>query len=346
MKTVVSVNEISEFEIKPKDQLIEWKQLVAKEMAERWSDERLWVIVECPVCSSHDSNNTFVKQGFSYAECAVCKTLYAQNRPSVEELNWWYTSSRSVESWQNTLLRSSAESREAKIIEPRANWILDGLSEYMPNCNLSTVTCTDISFFGKSLLEKIGQYVDGMQLTAAGITAKNEQYETGNVVKDPVLSINSFSGVQKTDVLIAIDVFERVPSIHQLLTQLERIVNPGGLVFATCPVSSGFEIQSLWDKSVTITQPDKLNLPSVKGLVDYISSSAAWDIMELSTPGMFDVELVHRAMIQFPDEPWPRSLHALLDGIDPNGVERFTEYLQSQLLSSFARIVLKRRDKK
>jgi hypothetical protein len=161
-----------------------------------------------------------------------------------------------------------------------------------------------------------------------------------------VLSINSFSGVQKTDVLIAIDVFERVPSIHQLLTQLERIVNPGGLVFATCPVSSGFEIQSLWDKSVTITQPDKLNLPSVKGLVDYISSSAAWDIMELSTPGMFDVELVRRAMSQFPDEPWPRSLHALVDGIDQNGMERFTEYLQSQLLSSFARIVLKRRDKK
>jgi len=39
MKTVVSVNEISEFEIKPKDVLGEWKKMVAEEMANRWQNK-------------------------------------------------------------------------------------------------------------------------------------------------------------------------------------------------------------------------------------------------------------------------------------------------------------------
>lgn len=344
MKTVVSVNEISEFEIKPKDVLVEWKIMVAEEMMSRWQNKSGWISVDCPICKSKEATPAFSKQDFNYVECSDCKTLYAQTRPSAKELNWWYTGSASVHSWQEKLLKLSATSRDEKIIEPRANWILDGISEYIPNAQSKKLTYTDISFFGKALTDKIAANAEGMQLTAAGITATNENYASKNISVDPVSSIDDLSTLKQTDVLVAIDVLERIPSIHDLFSQLGSIVNPGGLVFATCPVSSGFEIQSLWDKSATITQPDKLNLPSVKGLIDHISSTGKWEIMEFSTPGMFDVELVRRAMLQSPGEKWPRSLHALLDGIDQAGIERFTEYLQSQRLSSFARIVLRRRN--
>jgi hypothetical protein len=342
MKTVVSVNEISEFEIKPKDVLDKWKIMVAEEISSRWPGSKEWNTVSCPVCKNSASSPAFSKQGFAYVECNDCKTLYAQTRPSSKELSWWYKESQSVRSWQENLLKQSALSRSEKIIEPRANWILDGLSEYIPNLQLKNTSCTDISFFGNALLQKISEYAGEMQLTAAGITASNENYTAKNIQAAPITSIDDLSGLQPADVLVAIDVLERITSIHDFFAQLETVVKPGGLVFATCPVSSGFEIQSLWERSSTITQPDKLNLPSVNGLIKCISAASQWEIMELSTPGMFDVELVKRAMQQSNGENWPRSLHTLLDNIDASGVERLTEYLQSQRLSSFARIVLRR----
>lgn len=343
MKTVVSVNEISEFEIKPKDLLGEWKQMVTSEMADRWAGRDSWVSVSCPICKSEVAHKAFVKENFTYAECGNCKTLYAVDRPSIKELNNWYINSESVRYWQDILLRSSAASRETKIIVPRLNWILDGMAEYIPSLHYENIHCTDISFFGKPLLEKIAEEAKDIQLTAAGITAVNEKYTAENIFIQPVTSMDDLSALKPADVLIAIDVLERVPSIRDLFSQLEMLINPGGLVFATCPVSSGFEIQSLWDRSPSISLPDKLNLPSVKGLIDHFSSAFKWEILELSTPGMFDVELVRRVMMQMPEAGWPRVLHALVDNIDQTGMELFTEYLQSQRLSSFARIVLRRK---
>jgi hypothetical protein len=342
MKTVVSVNEISEFEIKPKTELKEWRKQVAQEIQKRWANQMGWVTVDCPVCKSNQSTPAFPKLGFQYVECDHCKTLYAQKRPPENEINWWYTESASVRYWQETLLKLSAASRETKIIEPRAHWILDGLSEYMPNRSLQDIVFTDISFFGQTLIEKISEISVGMQIVSAGITAGKETYSKKNIQVKTIPSLNNVTGLARTDVLVAIDLLERISNISDLLQQLETVVNQGGLVFATSPVSSGFEIQSLWGFSPSVIPPDKLNLPSVEGLIEMVSKSGKWKILELSTPGMFDVELVKQTMLQSPEINWPRSLHVLLDGMNQHGVELFTEYLQSQRLCSFARIVLQR----
>lgn len=342
MKTVVSVNEISEFEIKPKAELAQWKTSVAEEIQTRWSDKKNWVKVNCPVCSKNETAPAFAKSGFAYVECNHCKTLFAQERPSEKELNWWYKESASTAFWKKTLLRLSAASRDEKIIEPRANWIMDGLSEYLPGKSLADLTYTDISFFGKALIEKVAGYANGMKIFSAAVTDEEVLYDAQSVQKNHIGSLDDFSTLQPTQVLIAIDVLERISSIEHFLQQMESIVSPDGILFATCPVSSGFEIQSLWEKSPSVIPPDKLNLPSVKGLIDLFTASGKWKILELSTPGMFDVAMVKQTIAASPGEAWPRSLHALVDTIDQQGVGMFTEYLQSQRLSSFARIVLRR----
>lgn len=341
MKTVVSVNEISEFEIKPRAELAQWKNAVAEEIKTRWAGKKDWVKVDCPVCASSASNPAFDKSGFVYVECSNCKTLYAKERPSENELNWWYKESASTEFWTNKLLKLSAASRDEKIIEPRTNWIMDGLSEYLPGQSFSAIQYTDISFFGKALIEKVAGYAKGMKIVSAGLTDGDVDFEN-NVQKAGSRSLDDFSSLDKTNVLVAIDVLERISGISKFLGQVEDVVLPNGLLFATCPVSSGFEIQSLWEHSPSVIPPDKLNLPSVQGLIDLFTASGKWKILELSTPGMFDVEMVKQTIAQLPNEQWPRSLRALVDTISPQGVAMFTEYLQSQRLSSFARIVLRR----
>ena len=61
---------------------------------------------------------------------------------------------------------------------------------------------------------------------------------------------------------------------------------------------------------------------------------------------MFDIELVKTELSSNPDLKLPRAIYALLGGINKQGEGLFTEFLQSQRLSSFARIVLKRKNEK
>lgn len=342
MKTVVSVNEVAELEIKPQAELEQWKQLVKKEIESRWVTPELMHEVSCPVCNSKKQTLAFDKNGFQYVECTQCKSIYSKNRPDSVALYDWYTQSASVKFWQEKLLKLSAESRKAKIIEPRAHWILDGVSEYVQHAIGKKIALTDISFFGSVLVDTLDELSSDINITSAGILAGKEQYTSKRVTLKPLASIDQPGTLDKTDVLVAIDVLDRIQNIKAFFRELEDVINPEGIFFATCPVSSGFEIQSLWDRSPSVIPPDKLNLPSVQGLIDLFARSTKWEILELSTPGMFDVESVRQEMKKHSDVAWPRSLHALLDNINNQGAGLFTEYLQSQRLSSFARLVIRR----
>ena len=64
-----------------------------------------------------------------------------------------------------------------------------------------------------------------------------------------------------------------------------------------------------------------------------------FELLEFSTPGMFDVEIVRRAILSDPDADWPRSIRYLVENRDENALNALQEYLQRFRLSSFARIV-------
>lgn len=339
MKTIVSVNEIDELEIKPQSELEQWKKLVKDEIVSRWKYSTELYDVPCPVCNSEKNTHAFDKIGFKYVECNDCKAIFARTRPISSELHWWFTQSEPAKYWQDKLLKLSSESRQTKIIEPRAHWILDGIAEYISG---KEVQLTDISFFGGALVETLASFSENIQITSSGILADKENIVSGKINIAPLASIDNLTNLGKTNVLVAIDVLDRVGNIKRFFSELENVLKPGGILFATCPLSSGFEIQALWDKSPTISPPEKLNLPSIQGLIDFFSGSDRWEILELSTPGMFDIQSIKREMEKSKEGKWPRILHALLDNIDKHGTEQFTEYLQSQRLSSFSRIVIRR----
>lgn len=346
MKTVVSVNEISELEIKPQAELEQWKLLVASEIDEYWKNKNDFQSVLCPVCNGNENKHAFEKKGFVYVECSGCKTIFSKTRPTSTELHKWHLQSQAVTFWQEKLLKLSAASRKAKIVEPRAQWILDGISEYIKHEHGKEIQLTDISFFGGMLVDTLGELSKDIRITSAGILSGKEQYYSKKISVEPLDSMDNLGRLGKTDVLVAIDVLDRLHDIKKFFSDIENVVNPGGIFYATCPVSSGFEIQSLWDRSPSVIPPDKLNFPSIQGLINLFSVSDKWEILELSTPGMFDIESVRQEMKKHQEVQWPRSLHALLDNINKQGVGLFTEYLQSQRLSSFARLVLLRKDGK
>jgi Zn ribbon nucleic-acid-binding protein len=168
MKTIVSVNEISEFEIKPKNEIEKWKKIVSEEIAKIWSSKKDWVEISCPVCDKNEFISAFEKNGFQYVECNHCKTLYAKSRPNQIELKKWFTKSESVKYWEAELLAKSAGSRDAKIVEPRSQWIFDSLAEDIISSIEQKVNYLDISFFGKMLNQKIADKSNNFNIISAG----------------------------------------------------------------------------------------------------------------------------------------------------------------------------------
>ena len=57
---------------------------------------------------------------------------------------------RILKALESELLAKSAASRDAKIVEPRSQWIFDSLAEYSTSSLDQKVNYLDISFFGNS----------------------------------------------------------------------------------------------------------------------------------------------------------------------------------------------------
>lgn len=336
MKTVVSVQEIAELEIKPSTEVAEWRRLVAADIATRWSDRSGWIAVPCPACESDAARAAFERLGIAYTECTECGTLYAPRRPDESALRAWYRESAPARFWREHLLPASATARLEKIVRPRADWVLDGIAEYVPQGR----RLVDLSPHGRPLLDTIAEGAHGLtELVAAGVTADLEGVTTVRVRVRPT-GVAELPALGPTDVVVAVDVLDRAADPRALVSALERSVAPGGVVFATSPVC-GFEVQTLWERSPTVLPPDKLTIPTVQGLMQRFAAPV-WEVLELSTPGMFDVETVRQAIAADSSGPWPRAVRALVEASDTTGREAFVEFLQARRLTSFARLVARR----
>jgi len=338
MKTVVSVQEISELEIKPHSEVSEWRQLVESEIDTLSEHRSSWINVPCPCCSGDLASAAFTRIGIDYVECSSCGTVYAPERPGEDTLRYWYRDSAAARFWRKQILVASHDMRHQKIVLPRAQWVMDGIAEYVP----SATQLLDLSSNGRSLVDVILAETPKLKASVVGPAADLESKPDGRVSVEPT-PVDELVNLGPVDLVTALDTFDRAADFPALVNAVHDVLAPGGVLYATLLMASGFEIQSLWDRSPSVLPPDKLNLPTVNGLLQAFASPS-WEVLELSTPGMFDVEIVRRTIADLPDVPWPRVLRALVEETDTEKQQRFMEYLQSRRLSSFARLVVRRVD--
>jgi hypothetical protein len=334
MKTVVSVQEISELEIKPAAEVARWRELVAQELAVRWQYQQLPATAGCPCCGAREVAPAFVREGFEYGECGACGTLYALRRPSDAEIARWYRDSPPARFWREVLLSTAAGPRYEHLVLPRAQWVLDTIAEHAPGAS----SLLDVSVHGMPLLLEIARAGRLPRIVASGCTA---DLESSAAVAAARIEVGPAQHGAAFDVATANDILDRSSDLRGLVATLHGALRKGGLLFATLPLGSGFEVQTLWDRSRTILPPDKLNMASGKGLLK-LFAAPAWELLEFSTPGYFDAEIVYRALRESPAADWPRGVRTLLQDSTSESRARLAELLQASRLTSFARLVARR----
>ena len=306
MRTVVSVQDLVELEIKPEPLLAEFRALTASSVQEAFP-ERSLVPVGCPACDAEDAILAFTKLGLTYRECRRCDTLYVSPRPHARALEAYYRDSPAAAFWRDRVLAETGSARLEKLIAPRSDWVLEGLAEHARGER----TGVDLSANGAPLREMLSTH--GLRFADTG----------------------------PADFALAFDAFDRAADLPELIAALRAELRPHGLLFATVPSASGFEVQTLWERSDAVLPPDKLNVPSIEGLRRRFGPPE-WEILELSTPGMFDVHSVRREVQREPDLPWPRFVRSLALEADEEGRAAFQEFLQRTRRASFARLIARR----
>ena len=338
MKNIVIFDEFNEIDLKPSDLLHKYIQLTERDAASLLAKDPSLKECACPGCRGKDVRTAFLRFGLRYVECTRCRTLFVSPRPDDDVLEHYYRHSAARTFWREELSKMTRNKRREKIIKPRFEWISDTTREYLPGGS----NLVDIN------TDQYG-YIEAMAETK--LFRKKSLFNPYLPLDDKTLQgqIDIARGPFKealldgtADVVTAFEVADRTSDIETLFEKIHRLLKEDGLCFMTDILISGFDLQTLWDKAENIFPPDRLNVFSVEGF-KALFDRHRFECLEFSTPGILDVEIVKKAMELGPHLQVPRFTEYLLRNRDVATRQNFQEFLQQNLLSSYGRIVLRKK---
>lgn len=336
MKSVVRYDEYHEADLKPPPQFEEYVALVHQDVQRFFSADAL-LATDCPACRSGVRRAAFERFGLAYVECESCASLYVTPRPSERAVTAYYQQSTARRYWREELARCSAVKREEKIHAPRSEWVLDSIREYVPHA----AHIVDVGTSYQAQVRWLNAFLHLRQRTALIPWGCR-----GDDRAAPDLSVlTSFEECTafhaSADVVTLFEVVDRAPDVERLFGAVTALLRPGGVCFATSIVASGFDIQVLWQDAGNLFPPDRMNVLSIEGW-QALAARHGLECLEVSTPGLLDLEIVERAMRRHPAPSVPRVVEYLVRCRDADVKQAFQEFLQASRLSSYARFVMRK----
>ena len=330
---------MKEAEIRPKELHARLLELNRRDVERFFADRSGLVETACPACDSAEKSHAFTKLGFAYALCSRCESLYLSPRPTLATMDEFYRDAESVKFWASEFYRQTAESRRERMIRPRAQLAVRladafGLS--------SAASFADVGPGYGLFLEEVaatGRFATISGIEPASALAALCRAKGFTIVESLVETVAE--GVISADLLTCFEVLEHVTDSAEFLAGLRRCLKPGGILLATTLTVSGFDIQVLWERAKAVYPPHHANLLSLAGY-RRLFERCGFDLVELSTPGELDVDIVRNSLA---DEPLlPVSRFERLLSAAPEDVRRsFQDFLKRQGMSSHLRVVARLR---
>lgn len=243
--------------------------------------------IACPGCGKRDNKDIYRKMRMNFKRCAGCGSDYVSPRPAALELERFYAESKAMRFWREQSL-NLPEEKLANLHGPRVNWILDLADEFPQGDGLLADFETKYPFFIKRMREQ------GIFSTIAVINQR--LYERSCLLPEGVMEANDIEGIRgRVSVMTSFEGIERMFNPRDFFSIAGRCCKPGGLLLITTNTSSGFEFQVLGGDAPNINPINRMNLLSLEALKSLVEE-AGFEIIELSTPGRLDVELVRRVV--------------------------------------------------
>ncbi len=343
LRYVVVDEPLSEAEVHPPEsyrQLVELSVSSAAEIRERRD-------VDCPACGSPERQLAFDKAGYTYWSCRRCATLYVSPRPTGAQLDWYLHESPAARFRTREDYRQPLKRRALEVASHHGDWVL----ELLDQSHSRSGSVVDLHTRFPELFEYLRQQGLDSLITVDPLCPLPESLTAAGPAAPEAPGLRRLDSLaQLADgecrILTAFSTLEHLEDPAALARGAYRALAPGGLLALTTRSSSGLDVQVLWSRCPTIFPADHLNLLSVEG-VRTLLESAGFELLEISTPGQLDVELVARVLKENPEFESSRSgttrfLRYLLEqrGADARG--GLQQFLQQHLLSSHLRVIARK----
>lgn len=284
--------------------------------------------VGCPSCGSEGAYIGFYKQELHYSECRKCDTIYINPRPTPELLEDYYKNSEHYRYWASKIYPKTEKARRENIIKPRAKEVVRIAQKYKNSKGLLDIGAGYGTFCEE--VQKLNWFktVWAMEPTPelAEICARTKLLNTYKLRIEEA-HISGFS------VITAFEVIEHLFNPSELIKKCHKGLVKNGLLILTCPNAKGFDMSVLGEKSESFN-PEHLNYFNPKSLSLLVESNG-FEVLEISTPGKLDVELVKKQAKKGDLHPFMWELVNLGD--------KFQQFLVENKLSSHLWLVARKK---
>lgn len=277
---------MKENDIRKKEVLDKYLELVEKDAA-RLFDFGSFINICCPACNSGNFVREFIKSGFIYVSCKACSTLFANPRPPLQALKDFYSSSSSTAYYVKEFFAPVAESRREKIFHPRAEYI-----SRIIKTKKNEMIIGDVGAGFGIFLEEIKKLMPAKDYIAIepsvemsdicankGFNVKRSYFEEIDDMPDTF------------DLLTSFELIEHLFKPKDFFKKAHSLLKPGGHLFFTTLNGRGFDIQTLWERSKTVSPPHHINFFNTYSM-RILLEGLGFDIIDISTPGELDWDIV------------------------------------------------------
>jgi len=289
---------MKEHDIRPKAIFDEYLRLAALDVQLLFADAPC-VCIACPACLAEGSP-AFKKNGFQYALCDACQTLYVSPRPVAESFRAYYTDSASTRYWATTFYRETEAARREKIWKPKAALVAQKVRRFGGAAHV-----VDIGGGYGTFAEEV-RALGGFELTVI-----EPSVHLARVCRDKKLRVveRFLEDIGAGDLgagpksFVSFEIFEHLTDPAAFLQSLYRLMQPGDLFIFTTLSGTGLDIQVLWEKSKSVSPPHHLNFfnPwSVRSLLRRVG----FETVEVTTPGHLDVDILGNNAGDIPERFW------------------------------------------
>lgn len=288
----------------------------------------------CPACGGTEAEPAFVKSGFTFCECALCGTLFANPLPPPPQFETFYRDGQSAHYWADVFVPRVMETRREAIVRPRVARI----REICRGRGVVPATVVDIGAGHGMFLEEWRRQMGKVRGLAvepnAALAARCR--DLGFEVYEGVGERAGERWRNTADLATCFEVMEHVPDLVQFVTSINTMLRPGGVAVMTTLGCDGFDVRVLWRDADCICPPSHINFCSRTGFIKLFERAGFSDV-EVMTPGELDVDIVRNKLAKS-DLPVSR-FERLLLASGEDVLRDFQDFLRRHRLSSHSWVV-------
>ncbi len=333
MKTVVLTNDLAPSDIIGSKLYEQYVKLLEKDIKTYFFDPKTLVDVPCTGDKNGQGVNIFEKFGLMYQKSTTCQSCYVNPRPKAELLEQFYAESKACQFWREETFKLP-DARLYYLCGSRAQWVMECVDEYLSG----PLTALDYETKYPNLITHLNveRAFNNM------IVFKPKLYEHIHLLPNDVVIAKECKDVtDQVDVVTAFETIERMFDPNVLFSDASQFCRQGGLLLFTTASCTGLEYQVLGKDAPNLNPINRMNLLSIEALTDHVEK-AGFEILELSTPGRLDVDIVKQVLVKNKDLKADSFWRYIFESRGEKTWQGLQNFLQENRLSSHVRIAARK----